>query len=72
MLDLTRLEPADADAGTTAVSRFADRIRRLRGDHNGRVLTIRGADVSTIAMAVGTDPDDLVTTLRARGALFER
>jgi transcriptional regulator with XRE-family HTH domain len=69
VLDLTRLAD-DGSPGLTAVVRFAERIQRLRGDHNGRVLTIRGADVQTIALAVGEDPDDLVDSLRTRGALL--
>jgi transcriptional regulator with XRE-family HTH domain len=69
VLDLTRLEP-DGSPGMAAVVRFAERIQRLRGDHNGRVLTLRGADVQTIALAVGEDPDELVDGLRTRGALL--
>jgi transcriptional regulator with XRE-family HTH domain len=69
VLDLTRLA-ADGSPGITAVVRFAERIQRLRGDHNGRVLTVRGADVQTIALAVGEDPVELVDSLRARGALL--
>jgi transcriptional regulator with XRE-family HTH domain len=69
VLDLTRLEPDDCP-GVTAVVRFAERIQRLRGDHNGRILTLRGSDVQTIALAVGEDPGDLVDGLRTRGALL--
>jgi transcriptional regulator with XRE-family HTH domain len=69
VLDLTRLA-TDGDPGVTAVVRFAERIQRLRGDHNGRVLTLRGSDVQTIALAVGEDPDELVEGLRTRGALL--
>jgi transcriptional regulator with XRE-family HTH domain len=69
VLDLTQLE-ADGTAGLTAVVRFAERIQRLRGDRNGRVLTIRGADVQTIALAVGEEPHELVDSLRTRGVLL--
>jgi transcriptional regulator with XRE-family HTH domain len=69
VLDLTRLEP-DGSPGVAAVVRFAERIQRLRGDHNGRVLTLRSADVQTIALAVGADADELVEHLRTRGALL--
>jgi transcriptional regulator with XRE-family HTH domain len=68
VLDLTRLR-ADDDPGTTAVMRFAARIQHLRGDHNGRVLTLRGADIEAIAVAVGEQPDELVDDLRERGML---
>jgi transcriptional regulator with XRE-family HTH domain len=67
VLDLTRLE-VDGDAGVAAVVRFADRIQRQRGDHNGRVLTLRGDDVRTLAVAVGAEPETLVDSLRSRGA----
>jgi transcriptional regulator with XRE-family HTH domain len=70
VLDLTRLED-DGSPGVAAVVRFAKRIQRLRGDHNGRVLTLRGADVQMIALAVGEDATELLGTLRARGALLE-
>jgi transcriptional regulator with XRE-family HTH domain len=69
VLDLTQLE-ADGTAGITAVVRFAERIQHLRGDRNGRVLTLRGADVQTIALAVGEEPGQLVDSLRTRGVLL--
>jgi transcriptional regulator with XRE-family HTH domain len=68
VLDLTRLQE-DGSAGLGAVVRFADRIQRLRGDHNGRVLSLRGADLSTLALAVGEDEDALLDQLRSRGAV---
>jgi transcriptional regulator with XRE-family HTH domain len=68
VLDLTRFE-ADGGPAMTAVMRFAARIRQLRGDHNGRVLTLRGADIEAIAVAVGELPDELVGHLRGRGML---
>jgi transcriptional regulator with XRE-family HTH domain len=69
VLDLTQLE-ADGTAAITAVVRFAERIQHLRGDRNGRVLTLRGADVQAIALAVGEEPGVLVESLRTRGALL--
>jgi transcriptional regulator with XRE-family HTH domain len=68
LLDLTRL--ADHDARTDAVgaiARFARRIQLQRGDHAGRVLTLRDADVRTIALAAGVEPTDLHAELRGRG-----
>jgi transcriptional regulator with XRE-family HTH domain len=59
---------ADPDGlAVGAIARFARRIQHVRGDHNGRVLTIRGNDVTTIASAIGSEPDDLLDVLRRRG-----
>ncbi|WP_130651196.1 helix-turn-helix domain-containing protein [Egicoccus halophilus] len=79
-LDLRRLddlgrgsdEPDDADdrAALHAVARFAGHIAQLRGDHNGRVLTVRGDDLRTVAVAAGADPDALLASLRASGAVL--
>jgi len=52
-----------------AVARFAEHIQLQRGDHNGRVLTIRTDDLRTIAVAIGHDPEALVTALREHGAI---
>jgi hypothetical protein len=60
-------DAAPEDRAITAVARFARRIQHVRGDHNGRVLTIRGNDVTTIASAIGTEPDELLDVLRRRG-----
>lgn len=68
LLDLTRL--SDHDDGTDAVgaiARFARRIQLQRGDHAGRVLTLRDADVRTIALAAGVEPTDLHDELHVRG-----
>lgn len=68
LLDLNRL--ADHDARTDAVgaiARFARRIQLQRGDHAGRVLTLRDADVRTIALAAGVEPTDLHAELRGQG-----
>ncbi len=57
------------DDAIGAVSRFAERIRLLRGDHAGRVLTLRAADLRTLALASGTDLDELHEQLTERGIL---
>lgn len=66
VLDLTRLR----DEGTRedaigAVARFADRICLLRGDHAGRVLTLRAADLRTLAMSTGLGAEELRSQLSA-------
>jgi transcriptional regulator with XRE-family HTH domain len=70
VLDLTRLR-ADVGPAMTTVVRFATRVQRLRGDHNGRVLTLRGSDVGTLALAEGKDPEELVELLQSHGVLLE-
>jgi len=71
-LDLRRLaDPADGaldPIALQAIARFADHIQRQRGDHNGRVLTVRADDLRTIAVAIGHDPETLVQALRNLGA----
>jgi transcriptional regulator with XRE-family HTH domain len=71
VLDLAGLRQATA-AGhreLLPVARFAAHIRRHRGDHNGRVLTIRASDVDMLALTTGQDPDELVERMRREGAL---
>jgi transcriptional regulator with XRE-family HTH domain len=67
-LDLTRLARAVSQEAE-AVARFADQVRRHRGDHNGRVLTLRGGDLETIALAVGQEPGAVRAALQRDGVL---
>ncbi|MEX1163796.1 MAG: helix-turn-helix domain-containing protein [Nitriliruptor sp.] len=70
LLDLTRL--ADHGGSTEpvgAVARFARRVQLQRGDHAGRVLSLRDADVRTIALSAGVEPDTLHDQLRGHGLL---
>ena len=69
VLDLTRLDRDDRRLA--AIARFADHLQRVRGDRNGRVLTLRGGDLATIASAVGTDPGSLRTALTDHGVLVD-
>ena len=70
VLDLTALPDSDADE-VAAVARFAEQVRRRRGDHNGRMLSLRGDDVELLALAVGTSRDELLEHLRDHGALLD-
>lgn len=70
VLDLTKLraeEPAEDEIG--AVARFAERICLLRGDHGGRVVTLRDADLRTLALSSGLAPEQLQSRLADRGLL---
>ena len=66
VLDLTRLGVDELEP----VARFAASISQVRGDHNGRLLTLRGGDLDTLALAVGRDAGELRTTLDRHGVLL--
>lgn len=68
-LDLTRLN--DRTPELAAVARFVTLVRRRRGDHNGRVMTLRGGDLETIAMATGQTAAELAGTLTSAGAMLK-
>jgi transcriptional regulator with XRE-family HTH domain len=68
VLDLHRLAD-DGDPEIRAVARFARGVLRKRGDHNGRVLSLRESDLDTVALAVGSDPRRLRRRLRDHGVL---
>ncbi len=70
VIDLTRLDQPETPA-VAVVARYAQRVQRVRGDHNGRILTIRGGDLDMLAVAIGTSPRDLIEELRDRGALLD-
>lgn len=73
VLDLTRFETSTL--GTRPhllpIARFAAQVRQRRGDHNGRVLTVRASDLDALALTIGQDVDVLVKRLRADGALVD-
>ncbi len=74
VIDLERMQyhadnTDDDDLAITALVRFTERIRRLRGDYNGQVLTIRGSDLPAIAAAIGEDPATLLAEYRTLGIL---
>lgn len=73
VLDLTTLEPAQLDnrPHLLPVARFAAQVRARRGDHNGRVLTVRSSDLDALALTIGQDVEVLVKRLRTDGALLD-
>ncbi len=73
VLDLTTFDPTRLTARPhlLPVARFAAQVRARRGDHNGRVLTVRTSDLEALALTIGQDLEVLVKRLRADGALLE-
>ena len=68
VLDLERLGQVPAEtAGPLA--RFAATIQRLRGDYNGKVLSIRTDDLRTLAVIYDVPPAVLAEQLIAWGVL---
>lgn len=66
-LDLTRLDPRDPRLAP--IARFAAYVRRRRGDHNGRMLTLRGGDLQTIALAIGRPAEQVLVDLERFGII---
>ena len=74
VLDLTRL-PDASEAGSAplgALSRYVRRIQLLRGDYNGRMLTLRDEDLEIVAVISGIDPEELTNELEERAVLDNR
>lgn len=67
VIDLHRLDPQD-DA-VRPLARYIRTIQVQRGDYNGRVLTLRRADLQALSIVLGTDAETLVATLSSRGLL---
>ena len=73
VLDLTSFESKRLDGRPhlLPIARFAAQVRARRGDHNGRVLTVRASDLEALALTIGQDVEVLIQRLRADGALIE-
>ena len=69
-LDLVRLDAAPARAELAILARYAHRVARKRGDHNGRMLTLRAGDLETVALAVDLTAAELQQRLEADGILL--
>lgn len=67
VIDLVALEERADDE--PILRRYVDSIRSRRGDFNGRVLTVRNADLDTIAAVTDTAPDRLRARLSSTGVL---
>lgn len=66
VIDLERLATVPAERAGP-LSRYVTTIQRRRGDYNGRVLTLRGSDLDTLALLYDTGIDDLIATFTAWG-----
>ncbi|MFO7961212.1 MAG: transcriptional regulator [Nitriliruptoraceae bacterium] len=69
-LDLVRLDAAPARTELAILARYASRVARRRGDHNGRMLTLRAGDLETVALAVDLTATELQERLEDEGILL--
>jgi transcriptional regulator with XRE-family HTH domain len=70
-LDLSRLADATARPELTVLARYAAHVARRRGDHNGRVMTLRTGDLETVALVVERNAAELRTLLEDAGVLLQ-
>ena len=68
VLDLERLSELDLSEAAP-LARFTANIQRLRGDYNGRVLTIRNDDLRTLALMYDAPLTQLADQLIEWGVL---
>jgi transcriptional regulator with XRE-family HTH domain len=68
-LAVDRLRAASPDPELAPLHRLVQHVQWLRGDYNGRVLSLRGDDLQTVAIALGIDPDELGGWLAERDLL---
>ena len=72
VIDLTRLETQgerNGDPALLALSRFVHTIQQVRGDYNGRMMTLRQSDLQTLAVFNGLTGDEFAEELKTRGVL---
>lgn len=65
VIDLVALERRRDDEPILA--RYIEAIQARRGDYNGRVLTVRGSDLETLAAVLDAEPDELHQRLSGVG-----
>ena len=68
VLDLERLGQVPADK-VGPLARYAAAIQAQRGDYNGRVLSIRAADLQALAVFYDCTPTELIERLADHGVL---
>jgi transcriptional regulator with XRE-family HTH domain len=69
VLDLHRITELGGAWG--GLRRYCETIQQQRGDYNRRVLSLRGDDLRALAVIQESTVDELITQLRAAGALVE-
>ena len=69
VLDLVRLGERRAEPWLQPLARMATTVQVQRGDFNGRVLTLRGADVNALSVLTGVDREQLIEQLSGEGVL---
>jgi len=67
VIDLVALD--DERDREPVLVRYVDSIRSRRGDFNGRVLTVRAADLDMLAAVMEVRPDELRARLSSSGFL---
>jgi transcriptional regulator with XRE-family HTH domain len=70
VLDLEKLYDHQDD-DLAHVARYARAIQQQRGDYNGRVLSLRAADMQSLAIIYDISPPDLVDRLTDAGILVD-
>ena len=65
VIDLVALEHRAEDE--PALRRYVETIQARRGDYNGRVLTIRSGDLTTLAAVLDATPEELHERLASSG-----
>lgn len=68
-LAVDRLRAAEGRVEIAPLLRLVQHVQWLRGDHHGRVLSLRGDDLRTVAIALDVQPDGLRAWLEERGLL---
>jgi transcriptional regulator with XRE-family HTH domain len=68
VLDLERLQQLDLDEAAQ-LARFTAQIQSMRGDYNGRVLTVRNDDLHTLSLIYGESASQLSERLIDWGVL---
>jgi transcriptional regulator with XRE-family HTH domain len=68
-LAVDRLRAAAHDPELAPLHRLAQHVQLLRGDYNGRVLSLRADDLQTAAVALGIEPGQLAGWLAERDLL---
>jgi hypothetical protein len=69
-IDLSRLARMSGDQ-FALLSRYLRLIQVQRQDFNGKVLTVRNADMMAIACFLGIDPDDAARVLDELGLRYQ-